>query len=103
MQIKKGDKVQIIAGRDKGKTGVVLAALPKQDRVVVEGMNIRKKHIKPSQTNQQGGIVEFEAPIHVSNVMILDPKEGQPTRVGYKVVNDKKVRYAKKSGEILDK
>jgi large subunit ribosomal protein L24 len=103
MLIKKGDKVQVITGKDKNKTGVVLEALPKQDRVIVEGVNIRKKHTKPSQMNQQGGIVEFEAPIHVSNVQVLDPKENQPTRVGYKVVDGKKVRYAKKSGEILDK
>lgn len=103
MLIKKGDKVKVIAGGDKNKIGVVLHALPKQNRVVVEGVNIRKKHMKPSQTNQQGGIVEFEAPIHVSNVQVLDPKQGVPTRVGYKVVDDKKVRYAKKSGENLDK
>jgi large subunit ribosomal protein L24 len=103
MLIKKGDKVQVITGKDKGKTGVVLAALPKKDRVIVEGVNMVKKHTKPSQANQQGGIVEFEAPIHVSNVAILDPKEKTPTRVGFKVVDDKKVRYAKKSGEILDK
>jgi large subunit ribosomal protein L24 len=103
MLIKKGDKVKVITGKDKNKTGVVLEALPKQDRVIVEGVNIRKKHTKPSQMNQQGGIVEFEAPIHVSNVQVLDPKQDQPTRVGYKVVDGKKVRYAKKSGEILDK
>jgi large subunit ribosomal protein L24 len=103
MQIKKGDKVQIIAGKDKGKTGVVVSALPKKDRVIVEGINMVKKHTKPSQANQQGGIVEFEAPIHVSNVAVLDPKENTPTRVGFKVVDNKKVRYAKKSGEILDK
>lgn len=103
MHVKKGDKVQVIAGKDKGNTGVILKALPKEDKVIVEGINKVKKHTKPSQTNQQGGIIEFEAPIHVSNVQILDPKTKQPTRVGYKVVNDKKVRFAKKSGEILDK
>src|SRR5690554_3560942 len=103
MLIKKGDKVKVIAGADKNKIGVVTYALPKQNRVVVEGVNVRKKHMKPSQANEQGGIVEFDAPIHVSNVQILDPKEGVPTRIGYKVVDGKKVRYAKKSGEILDK
>ena len=103
MLIKKGDEVKVIAGKDKNKLGVVLEALPKQNRVVVEGVNIRKKHSKPSQTNQQGGIIEFEGSVHVSNVMILDPQAKKPTRVGYKVVDGKKVRYAKKSGEILDK
>ncbi|MBB5325777.1 large subunit ribosomal protein L24 [Anoxybacillus tepidamans] len=103
MHVKKGDKVQVISGKDKGKQGVVLAAFPKKNRVLVEGVNIVKKHAKPSQANPQGGIISKEAPIHVSNVMPLDPKTGTPTRVGYKVVDGKKVRYAKKSGEILDK
>jgi len=103
MHVKKGDKVQVISGKDKGKQGVVLAAFPKKNRVLVEGVNIVKKHAKPSQLNPQGGIISKEAPIHVSNVMPLDPKTGVPTRVGYKVVDGKKVRYAKKSGEILDK
>lgn len=103
MLIKKGDKVKVIAGKDKNKIGVVLHALPKENRVVVEGVNIRKKHMKPSQQNQTGGIVEFEAPIHVSNVQVLDPKQNVPTRIGYKVVDGKKVRFAIKSGEILDK
>jgi large subunit ribosomal protein L24 len=103
MHVKKGDKVQVISGKDKGKQGVVLAAFPKKNRVLVEGVNIVKKHAKPSQANPQGGIITKEAPIHVSNVMPLDPKTGTPTRVGYKIVDGKKVRYAKKSGEILDK
>ncbi|ANB58158.1 ribosomal protein L24 [Anoxybacillus sp. B7M1] len=103
MHVKKGDKVQVISGKDKGKQGVVLAAFPKKNRVLVEGVNIVKKHAKPSQVNPQGGIISKEAPIHVSNVMPLDPKTGTPTRVGYKLVDGKKVRYAKKSGEILDK
>ena len=100
---KKGDKVQVISGKDKGKQGVILAAFPKKNRVIVEGVNIVKKHAKPSQANPQGGIIEKEAPIHVSKVMPLDPKTGEPTRIGYKIVDGKKVRYAKKSGEILDK
>ena len=84
MHVKKGDKVMVISGKDKGKTGVILSAFPKKDRVLVEGVNIVKKHSKPSQVNPQGGIISQEAPIHVSNVMPLDPKTGEPTRVGYK-------------------
>ncbi|QGQ44003.1 50S ribosomal protein L24 [Metabacillus sediminilitoris] len=103
MHVKKGDKVMVISGKDKGKQGVVLASYPKKDRVLVEGVNVVKKHSKPSQANPQGGILSQEAPIHVSNVMPLDPKSGEPTRVGYKVVDGKKVRVAKKSGETLDK
>ncbi|MDC2867215.1 MULTISPECIES: 50S ribosomal protein L24 [unclassified Bacillus (in: firmicutes)] len=103
MHVKKGDKVQVISGKDKGKQGVVLAAFPKESRVIVEGVNIVKKHSKPSQLNPQGGIITKEAAIHVSNVMPLDPKTGVPTRVGYKVEDGKKVRVAKKSGESLDK
>ena len=82
---------------------MILAAFPKKQRVIVEGINIVKKHTKPSHANPQGGIIDIEAPIHVSNVMPIDPKTGEPTRVGYKIVDGKKVRYAKKSGEILDK
>jgi large subunit ribosomal protein L24 len=103
MHVKKGDKVMVISGKDKGKTGVILAAFPKKNRVIVEGVNIVKKHAKPSQANPQGGIISQEAPIHVSNVMPLDPKTNEPTRVGYKVVDGKKVRIAKKSGQPLDK
>ncbi len=102
MHVKKGDKVQVISGKDKGKQGVILEAYPKQNRVLVEGVNIVKKHAKPSQANPQGGIVSQEAPVHVSNVMPLDPKTGAPTRVGHKEVDGKKVRVAK-SGEVLDK
>lgn len=101
MHVKKGDKVMVISGKDKGKTGVVLTAFPKKDRVLVEGVNIIKKHMKPNQSNPQGGIVSHEAAIHVSNVMLIDPKTGEPTRVGSKVEDGKKVRVAKKSGEII--
>lgn len=103
MHVKKGDKVVVITGKDKGKTGTVLAAFPKKDRVLVEGINVVKKHAKPSQMNPQGGIISQEASIHVSNVMLLDPKSNEATRVGYKTENGKKVRVAKKSGEVLDK
>ena len=101
MQIKTGDKVVIISGKDKGKEGVVLSAQPSTNKVTVEGVNVVKKHVRPYQMNPDGGIVEFEAPIHASNVMIVDPKSGKPTRVGFKFVDGKKVRFAKKSGEVL--
>ncbi|KAB8127639.1 50S ribosomal protein L24 [Gracilibacillus oryzae] len=103
MHVKKGDKVQVLSGKDKGKQGVILAAFPKKDRVLVEGVNIVKKHAKPSQDNPQGGIINQEASIHVSNVLPVDPKSGEPTRVGYEVRDGNKVRIAKKSGEALDK
>ncbi|GGF35171.1 50S ribosomal protein L24 [Halobacillus andaensis] len=103
MHVKKGDKVMVISGKDKGKQGTILEAYPKKERVLVEGINEVKKHAKPSQDNPQGGILTQEAPIHVSNVMPIDPKSGEPTRVGYKVEDGKKVRIAKKSGEALDK
>ena len=103
MHVKKGDKVKVISGKDKGQVGTILEAYPKKDRVLVEGVDMIKKHSKPSNDNPQGGIITKEAPIHVSNVMPLDPKTGEPTRVGYKMVDNKKVRIAKKSGEPLDK
>ncbi len=103
MHVKKGDKVMVISGKDKGKQGVILDVLPKKNRVLIEGVNMVKKHSKPSQANPQGGIITKEAAIHVSNVMPIDPKTGTPTRVGFKEVNGQKVRYAIKSGEVLDK
>jgi large subunit ribosomal protein L24 len=103
MHVKKGDKVMVISGKEKGKTGTIIAAFPKTDRVLVEGLNLVKKHMKPNQANPQGGIVSQEASIHVSNVMLIDPKSGEPTRVSYKVEDGKKVRVAKKSGETIDK
>lgn len=102
MFVKKGDKVKVITGKDKNKEGVVLAAFPKKDKVIVEGVNVVKKHQKPSQAAPQGGIVEMEAPIHVSNVMVVD-STGVAGRVGYKEVDSKKVRVSKKTGEVLDK
>ncbi len=103
LRVKTGDKVVVIAGKDKSKQGRILKVYPKEGRVVVEGVNVVKRHTKPNPQHPEGGIVEKEAPIHVSNVMIVDPKTGEPTRVGYKFLEDgRKVRYAKKSGEILD-
>lgn len=103
MHVKKGDKVKILTGKDRGKEGVILQVFPKKERVLVEGVNMIHKHAKPSQDNPQGGILNIEAPIHVSNVMPIDPKTGEPTRIGYEIRDGKKVRIAKKSGEALDK
>lgn len=99
--IKTGDNVQVIAGNAKGQTGRVIRMIPKQNRVVVEGVNMVSKHQKPSAANPQGGIVKMEAPIHISNLLLVDPKTGEPTRVGRKLVDGKIVRYAKKSGEVI--
>ncbi|HJE20071.1 MAG TPA: 50S ribosomal protein L24 [Aliicoccus persicus] len=102
MHVRSGDKVVVISGKDKGKTGVVLTAFPKKDRVIVEGVNIMKKHQKPSQMNPEGGILETEAPIHVSNVMHVDPESGERTRVRFDTKDDgSKVRVAVKSGKEL--
>lgn len=101
MNIVKGDKVIVIAGRDKGKSGVVQKVIPELNRVVVENVNVRKKHKKPTQANPEGSIVEVYAPIDASNVMLEDPKTKKPTRVGHKLVKGKKVRFAKKSGQTL--
>ena len=101
MNLVKGDKVIVIAGRDKGKTGVIQKVIPETNRVVVENVNIRKKHKKPTQASPEGSIVEVYAPIDASNVMLEDPKTKKPTRVGHKEVKGKKVRFAKKSGQVL--
>ena len=101
-KIKKGDKVVVITGRDKGKSGEVLKVLRDEDRVIVQGVHVVKRHTRPS-AGQTGGIVEKEAPIHISNVAHLDPKSNKPTRVGYKTLEDgRKVRVARRSGEVLD-
>ena len=92
MNIKKGDKVIVISGKDKGKTGTVQRAYPSLDKVVVDGVNIRKKHKKPTQANPDGGIVDIYAPIHVSNVALVDPKTKKAARVGHQVEDGKKVR-----------
>ena len=101
MKIKKGDTVQIITGNDAGKTGRVIKVFLDKDRVVVEGVNMIKKHARPTQDNPQGGIIEKEATIHISNVMLV--ASGKPTRVGYKTLEDgRKVKYAKTTGEIIN-
>jgi large subunit ribosomal protein L24 len=101
-KVKKGDKVVVLCGRDKGKKGEVLRMLPKENRVVVQGVNVIKRHTRPTQVSP-GGIVEREAPVHISNVAHLDPKSDLPTRVGTRVDADgRKVRYAKRSGEVID-
>jgi large subunit ribosomal protein L24 len=101
MNLKKGDNVIVISGRDKGKTGAIQKIDPKNNRVVVENVNVRKKHRKPTQQNPEGSIIEIYAPIDASNVMLVDPKTKKPTRVGHATVKDKKVRVAKKSGATL--
>ncbi len=102
MHVVKNDTVKILSGKYRGKTGKVLKVFPNDNRVIVEGVNIIKRHTKPSQKNQQGGIVEKEASVNASNVMVIDPKTNEPTRVGYKYLEDgSKVRISRKSGEIL--
>ena len=102
LHIKKNDTVVVLAGQDKGKTGMVLKVLVDENRALVEGVNMVSKSTKPSAKNPQGGIVKQEAPIHISNLSLVDPKSGKPTRVGIKVAEDgKKVRIAKKSGEEI--
>ena len=101
-KVRKGDRVIVQTGRDKGKTGEILRVLTKRERVVVQGVNMVKRHTRPSQTSA-GGIMEKEASIHISNVAHIDPKTSLPTRVGYRVLEDgRKVRYAKRSGEVID-
>ncbi len=100
-KIKKGDRVMVLAGKDKGRQGNVLKVLPKDERVVVEGLNMVQRHTRPSQGDPQGGIKHKEAALHVSNVAIVDSK-GKPTRVGFRVDGDKKVRVAKTTGEVIN-
>ena len=102
MKIKKGDKVIVITGKDKGKTGEVVKAMPKENKVIVSGINMAKRHQKPSQENA-GGIVSKEMPIHVSNVALIDPKSGKATRIAMRVEEGgRKVRVAKRSGDAID-
>ncbi len=100
-KIRKGDKVVVLTGKDKGRTGEVVQVMPKEDRAVVKGINLVKRHQRQSQT-QEAGIISKEASIHLSNIAIADPKDGKPTRVGFKVEGDKKVRVAKRSGVSID-
>lgn len=101
MRIKKGDKVVVITGREKGKEGTVSKVLPKEEKVIVSGLNMVKKHVKPNQAEPEGKITEKEAPIHVSNVALVDPKTKKATKVKYEVKDGKKVRVAKKSSTVI--
>jgi large subunit ribosomal protein L24 len=101
--IKKNDIVKVVAGKDKGKSGKVLRVVYKKDRAIVEKLNMIKRHMKPSQQNRQGGILEKEAPVHISNLMLICAKCTDPTRVGYRILEDnKKVRFCKKCNEVID-
>ncbi len=102
-KLRKGDRVVVLTGRDKGRKGEILKVLPKENRVIVQGVNVVRRHTRPTQTSQ-GGIVEKEASIHVSNVAHMDPSDDRPTRVGFKVLEDgRKVRIARRSGEVIDR
>ena len=101
-RIKKGDSVVVLSGKDKGKTGTVAKVMPKEGKVVVEGVNMIARHRKPSQANPQGGIDRYEAPMHIAKVAVADPKDGKPTRVRIEEKDGKKVRVAVKSGETID-
>lgn len=101
-KIRKGDKVVVLAGKDKGRTGEVLRVMPKDDKAVVRGVNVVVRHQRQTQ-NQEGGLIRKEAPIHLSNIAVADPKDGKtPTRVGFEVRDGKKVRVAKRSGEVIN-
>jgi large subunit ribosomal protein L24 len=105
-RIKKGDKVIVLTGKDKGRTGEVIKSFPDENRVVVSGVNVHARHTKPSQADPQGGIKRNESPIHISNVAHVDPKDGKATRIGFKIEGSgdkaRKVRFAKRSGENID-
>ena len=100
-RIRKGDRVVVLTGRDKGRTGEVIEVRPDEGRALVRGVNVVKRHQKQTQ-NQEGGIISKESPIHLSNIALADPKDGKPTRVGFRVDGDKKVRFAKRSGEVIN-
>jgi large subunit ribosomal protein L24 len=103
LKIKKGDSVVVITGRDKGKTGEVLRVLPADSRVIVQGINVAKRHARP-RMGDPGGIIEKELTIHISNVAHIDPRSSKPTRIGYKHLDDgRKVRFARRSGEVIDR
>jgi large subunit ribosomal protein L24 len=100
-KIKKGDRVVVLTGKDKGRQGTVLKVMPQEQRVLVEGLNMVQRHTRPSQFDPQGGIKNKEAPVHVSNVAVVD-SQGKPTRVGFRMEGDKKVRFAKTTGEVIN-
>ena len=101
-KIKKGDRVVVLTGRDKGRSGEVVTVMPKDEKALVRGVNMIKKHQKQTM-NQEGGIISKEAPIHLSNLSVADPKDGKPTRVGFRTLDDgRKVRFAKRSGDLID-
>lgn len=101
MKVKKGDTVQVLSGNDKGKTGEVLEVMPKQEKIVVKGVNIRKKHVKPRKQGDEGGIISVECGIHTSKVNVVCPKCNKPARIGYKMEKEGKVRVCKKCGTII--
>jgi large subunit ribosomal protein L24 len=101
-KVKKGDKVVVLTGRDKGRTGEVIQVMPKEDRALVRGINLVKRHTRQTQTSE-GGIISKEAAIHLSNLAVADPKDGKPNRVGFRILEDgRKVRFAKRSGDLID-
>jgi large subunit ribosomal protein L24 len=101
-KIKKGDKVVVLTGRDKGRFGEVVQVMPREERALVRGVNMVKRHQRQTM-NQEGGIISKEAPVHLSNLALADPKDGKPTRVGFRVLDDgRKVRFAKRSGDLID-
>lgn len=100
-KIRKGDKVVVLTGKDKGRNGEVLQVMPKENRALVRGINMVKRHQRQTQS-QQAGIINKEAPVHLSNLAIADPKDGKPTRVGFRIDDDRKVRVAKRSGAVID-
>ena len=100
-KIRKGDKVVVLSGKDKGRSGEITKVMPKEGKATVSGLNIVKRHTRQSQSSE-GGIIEKEAPIDLSNLAIVDPKDGKPTRVGFRMEGDKKVRFAKRSGDLID-
>jgi len=102
MRIRKGDRVVVLSGKDKGAEGTVERAIPRDDKVIVEGVNVARKHQKPTRGDQQGGIIEKAMPIHVSNVAVVSPKDGKATRVGYRIEDDgTKVRICKRTGAVI--
>ena len=101
MKVKKGDTILVIAGKDKGKTAKILRSFPKEGRILVEGVNLKKKHVKPKSQGEKGQVVSIPAPMNVSNTMLLCPKCSKPTRIGYKIENDKKMRVCKKCGSQI--